>query len=91
MKLKSFITNIVIVIVLVISFTACDSPSSRRRHPPVFLKTYTITYKGYLSGKFIKRSTLISARTTIEAVQILKEQTFVGFDSISVNSIRPQQ
>ena len=90
MKLKSFITNIVIVIVLVISFTSCDSPSSRR-HPPVFLKTYTITYKGYLSGKFIKRSTLISARTTIEAVQILKEQTFVGFDSISVNSIRPQQ
>ena len=45
----------------------------------------------HLSGKFIKRSTLISARTTIEAVQILKEQTFVGFDSISVNSIRPQQ
>ena len=90
MKLKSFITNIVVVIVLVISFTACSSPSSRR-HPPVFLKTYTITYKGYLSGKFIKRSTFISARTTIEAVQILKEQTFVGFDSISVNSIRPQQ
>ena len=88
MKLKSFITNIVIVIVLVISFTACSSPSSRR-HPSVFLKTYTITYKGYLYGKFVKRSTLISARTTIEAVQILKEQTFISFDSISVNSIRP--
>ena len=90
MKLKSFITNIVIVIVLVISFTACSSQSSRN-HPPVFLKTYTITYKGYLSGKFTKRFTLISARTTDEAIQILREQMFVGFDSISVNSIRPQQ
>ena len=83
MKLKIFIINIVVAIVLIVSFTACNSQS--RRHAPVLSKTYTITYKGYLSGKFLKRSTFISARTPIEAVQILKEQTFVGFDSISVN------
>ena len=90
MKLKIFIVNIVVAIVLIVSFTACSSQSSRK-HSPAFLKAYTITYKGYLSGKFLKRSTFISARTPIEAVQILKEQTFVGFDSISVNSIRPKE
>ena len=93
MKLKIFITNIVVAIVLVVLFnatTSCESKSGKRvrKSQSVSGQTYIMTYKGYVNGRFVKRATTVKATSPIEASQILKEQTFIAFDSIRINSVR---